>query len=345
MISLQRFTDADARAGRELLEDVAGESALLAADRTAAAMFTSACLAAGRLRAGVAWLRDAGFSVRRLSRVHLTKSQVDRVWLHQAAGFTAERWDVAARMFCAGPAVVAVVTPLDEGRSAAERLKTLQGPSDPERLAARHLRWSLGAVNKINNLVHVPDDAAATVRELPILLGETGARAAWDAVVRGGTTPDTDAAIAGLGSAPFDDGVCFVRSVARLRWRAVLAGEAMVGGSAPAELRSALSSELEWATGQPWGGWRTTRTWSQRFGARRTAGDFARWLGPSSVVTKAMAELEGVVGADGVHLGVLEARIAAAGLAPTAWELLALQTQAVAQQLARADARRTAVTG
>lgn len=328
------LVDSAARVGRELLADVAGPRAEAVADLTAAAMFTPACLASGRLAVGLEWLRNAGFSVVHLSRVWLTESEVDRVWLHQLAGFTAERWGVAGRLFSAGPAVVAVMVSKDGASPAAEQLKRLQGPSDPERLATHTLRAHLGAVNKLNNLVHVPEDVAATVRELSIMLGESGTQAAWNAVLAGRRAPDPADAIAGLGSA-LDDGVCFVKSAARLRWRAVLLAEGLAGQDAPPDLRSALWTELEWATGQPWGGWQTIEAWRKRFGPRRAGEEFASWLGQGSALTKAVTRLDTLVSGSRVDLAALEASIQAAGLAPSTWELLAVQTQAVANDLTR----------
>lgn len=334
-ISERALVDPDAHLGRALLAGVAGDRSETIADRVAVAMFTPACLASGRLELGLSWLRTAGFSVVFLSPVRLTRERVDRLWLYQCARFTAERWDVAARLFCAGPAVVAVVTHADRGRSSvAERLKGLQGPSEPELLAEHHLRACLGAVNKLNNLVHVPDDAAATVRELPILLGERGAVAAWDAAVTGGRAPEGTEAVAGLEGAA-DDGVCLVRAASRLRWRALVLGEELAGSDAPPALRSALSTDLEWAASQPWGGLKTIEAWRRRFGPLRAGEGFARWLGPGSVLTQAMTHVDAVVSGGCTGLRALRASVDAAGLAPSTWELLAVETQAVAQDLAR----------
>lgn len=327
--------DADARAGRELLAEVAGARSQTVADLAAVAMFTPACVASGRLDAGLSWLRDAGFPVVHLARVWLTPTQVDRIWLHQLAGFTTERWHVATELFCAGPAVIAVVVSPGAPEGAAARLKPLQGPSDPRAVPPGSLRWCLGPVNKLNNLVHVPDDAATTTRELPIMLGASGARAAWRAVIEGRRVlTHTPAVLAGVDGAR-DDGVCFVRSVSRLRWRAVLLAEGFACRDAPPAMRAALWTELEWVLHQPWAGWQTIERWRDRLGPRRGGDDFASWLGPDTVLTKVMHGLDDLIAGHPVDLAELEEGMIEAGLAPSPWETLSVKTQAVAHDLAR----------
>jgi hypothetical protein len=326
--------DADAVAGDELLAAVAGSEADALARRVAVGMFTPACLAAGRLNAGIAWLREAGFEVVHMARIVLDERHVDRVWKHQAAGFTPERWRVAVRMFSAGPSVVAVVTGSDDAEPAAARFKELQGPSDPERLRPEHLRARLGAVNKINNLVHAPQDVDATVRELPILLGAAGARSAWTAALAQRPLADAELAVRTLGAAPRDDAVCVALTAARLRSRALVAAEAAAGPLAPA-LRRVLGAELEWALDQPWGGWRMLEAWRERFGPAPLGPPLAARMTVPAALVAAMTGLDAVLADREVDLAALEANLQTAGLAPSPWESLAVATQAVAQEVRR----------
>jgi hypothetical protein len=312
----------------ELLDDVAGSGASRLAAQTAVAFYTPACVAGGQAFRGVELASRAGLRIRHLARVVLDADQVHRIWEPQSAGFARDRWAVATSLFCAGPGVVAVYS-ADGDETAAVRLKRLQGPSSPGRLEPGHLRHELGAVNKINNLVHVPADVEATVRELPIMLGADGARLAWLSVLErrvvvpdelGRQLGDDSDAVAGLG-----------RIVSRLRWRAYLLGQAR--RPAPPGLDKLLAEHVDRARSDGAKGFLATRAWRATDGREEFADRFASWLGASSPVAVAAARLDDVaVGRPVSAVSVSEA-VHEAGLSPSPWEVIALTTAAVACEI------------
>jgi nucleoside diphosphate kinase len=119
--------------------------------------------------------------------VRLSRSRIGRIWADQVPRFHPARWQAAVRLLSAGPSLACLLRRRrSHENSASEEFALLKGPSDPADLQPHHLRWQLGAVNKLNNLLHSADTSARTVRELVIVLGATGARNAWRAAAARG---------------------------------------------------------------------------------------------------------------------------------------------------------------
>jgi hypothetical protein len=144
---------------------------------------TPACLIAGRQRLALDFTSAYGFEPILIRYVELSSAQVAAIWRYQIPGFDPLRWQVALRLFTAGPGLLVVMRQkAPRAPSAARHLKALKGPSDPAQCQAYHLRTRLGAMNKINNLVHSPDDPWDVVRELEIFLPAGELLATWQAV-------------------------------------------------------------------------------------------------------------------------------------------------------------------
>jgi hypothetical protein len=170
-IAAKQPSDPEFNAGAARLESMApGEGAGLAG-RTAVMFLTPACLIAGRQRLALDFTSAYGFEPILIRYVELSSAQVAAIWRYQIPGFDPLRWQVALRLFTAGPGLLVVMRQkAPRAPSAARHLKALKGPSDPAQCQAYHLRTRLGAMNKINNLVHSPDDPWDVVRELEIFL-------------------------------------------------------------------------------------------------------------------------------------------------------------------------------
>jgi hypothetical protein len=329
---LTPYADSALARGWELLRDVAGTEAEVVAAHTAVAFFTPACVAVGRVSTGLRHAARAGFRLRHLARVLLDGDQVHQIWQPQSAGFAPDRWAVATDLFCAGPGVVAVVTTLTSTTgSAAEEFKALQGPSSPGQLQPGHLRRKLGAVNKINNLVHVSADTPATVRELTIMLGRPAARFAWQAVVdrRAVRRPDVELARQ-LGSER-DAAAGLGVVVSRLRWRAFLLGRTIA--APPAGLEAVLAELADRARADPAGGFPATGAWRAGDGRREFAADFAGWLGEPAPLVAAISALDDLSVGRSRGAGDVRRAVLAAGLQPSGWELLALTTAAASRDI------------
>lgn len=322
-----------------LLDEVAGSGASQLAQGTAVAFHTPACVAGGRVPRGLEHASRAGFRVRHLTRVLLDADQVRQIWQPQSAGFARDRWAVATALFCAGPGVVAVYSAEPEGGvPAAERLKKLQGPSSPAQLEPGQLRLELGAVNKINNLVHVPADMDATVRELPIILGGPEARFAWRSVLERravAAAEELARQLGGDGDATAGLGLV----VSRLRWRAFLLGRTRA--AAPAGLEEALAAQVDRAGRVPSDGFVATQAWRSADGRGEFAVRFSSWLGESSPLAVAVARLDDLAVDRPVTAMSVEHAVRDAGLRPSSWELLALTTAAVAREIDTATPTRS----
>ncbi len=301
--------------------------------RVGAVLFTPPCLATGRLAIGLDHLDAAGFTVTSLDRLRLDERQVRRVWEPQASEFTAERWEVAVELFTAGPSALAIVVGDDAAArgSVAERLKALQGPSDPDLLERHHLRARLRATNKMSNLVHVPD-AEAVRREVGILVSEPTRESLWRAAVAGRPVRDLDCLVDAF-AAPAS--ACVVRSAQRLRWRALRRAE-MACGEVPEELRGGLREGSGWLAGLPGvEGAELLRRWRRERPDDLFGESLASWLDPEEPVCRAMRALDRVLGGEPIAVSELAGELALGGLDPDRWEFLALTTEILSEEAKR----------
>jgi hypothetical protein len=299
-----------------------------------AIVFTPACLQEGRLLEGLDYLDAADCVVTHLRRVRLDGQRVRRIWGPQADEFTAERWDVALRMFAAGPAALALVAePGWKGRggSLAERLKELQGSPDPELLERHSLRARLGAHNKVNNLLHVPEGTEAMVRELAILLSPERLPALWRAAMEARPLADREHIARALAPSSAVGSVCTLHNAVRLRWRALVEAEELAG-EAPVGVRESLRDSSQWLGRSSLAGapllaaWRRERP-GDRFGILLSA-----WLGPDEALSRAMLSVDAVLYGEPISAPALEHDLAAAELDPDEWELVSLTTEIVARE-------------
>jgi nucleoside diphosphate kinase len=334
--------DADYKAGKTILRKVAGRTSDLVAANTGLVMFTPACLIAGRLEEGLRYLKSRHFIVPFARRVVLTDAQVRRVWRFQAKQFSPERWDVAVRLFCAGPAVVSFVTaPPEEGSFLVARLKDLQGPSDPDVLNDGHLRKRLEAPSKLNNLVHVADSTAAVLREAAVMLPPGGLASAWRAMVSGGPTLDIELFSEVARPVVGDEAACVVRIIARIFWRAFDLARQLIGTSGSPCLTDAMGEQLEWSKQLTVAGAEALRLWRKRYAAGNAAvSALLGWLAADSsddarALYRAIDGLQMVLLDQAVDLRALESDLHMSGLAPDQWELLTIATEIMSQEIRR----------
>jgi hypothetical protein len=305
-----------------------------AGDQIGAVLFTPPCLATGRLAAGVDYLVSEGFTVTSLDRLWLDAEAVHRLWEAQEAEFTVERREVAVGLFTAGPAVLAMVVGNDgeASRPVAEQLKLLQGPSDPDLLEPRHLRARLQACNKVNNLVHVPADSDAVVREVAIVAPEASLDGLWRAAVEARPVRDRDLLVDAF-AAPAS--ACVVRNAQRLRWRGLRQAEVNCG-EPPEALREELRAGSAWLAGLlGLEGAGLLRLWRRERFDDRFGESLSRWLDPEGPICRAMAAVDKVLQGEPIPVPLLEAELAEAGVDPDRWEFLSLATEVVSEEARR----------
>jgi hypothetical protein len=299
-----------------------------------AVLFTPPCLATGRLAIGLQHLVAAGFIVTSLDRLRLDEEAVRRVWEAQAGEFTAERWDVAVELFTAGPSALAIVVgdAVEASHPVADQLKVLQGPSDPDLLERHHLRARLQAANKVNNLVHVPADPAAVVREVAIMAPPRASANLWREASEARPLRDLGSladAFATSGS------VCVVRNALRLRRRALRQAE-IAAGEPPEALREELRAGSRWVAalaGLEGAG--ALRRWRRECFEDRFGDSLAAWLDPEEPVCRAMRAVDKVLRGEPIRVSLLEAELAACGVDPDRWEFLSLATEVVSEEARR----------
>jgi nucleoside diphosphate kinase len=330
--------DPDYAAGAAALHDAVGFAAADVASRAGLVMFTPGCLVAGRLGEGMRHLEDAGFAVAFARRVTLTELQVRQIWRFQSAGFTRERWNVAVRLFCAGPAVVALVTGRVGARDApvAARLAALKGPSDPAALEAHHLRKRLGALNKLNNLVHTADSLEAVVREVHLTLPPQEVHAAWRAAGSRRTVEDLDKFVEATGAAR-PEGVSLAHAGVRVLWRAFDLARQSTGTGGPPFLRARLVEQLAWARREsPHDAAEALRRWRTRHAGTATAPALLEWLAAASApeaLGSAYRGVEDILAGRPVALGAFERAIRESVLAVDPWERLLMATEVVSREI------------
>jgi nucleoside diphosphate kinase len=175
-------SDRDAEAGEAAYEAAAPRPGLR--DECALVVLTAANLVTWHPLHPVSLLERNGFELVAARLVRLSTAQIARIWAEQIPGFHPDRWAAAVCLLGAGPSLACLAHRRgSHDEPASEAFATLKGPSEPAALRPHHLRRQLGAVNKLNNLLHSADTTARTVRETAIFFGPAGARRAWRAAV------------------------------------------------------------------------------------------------------------------------------------------------------------------
>lgn len=176
------MSDRDAETGEAAYEAAAPTPGLR--DECALVVLTPANLVTWHPLHSVLLFERNGFELVAARLVRLSMPQIARIWAEQIPGFHPARWPAAVRLFGAGPSLACLTRRHGpHGHPASDDFAALKGPSEPAALRPQHLRWQLGAVNKLNNLLHSADTSARTVREAAIFFGPAGARRAWRAAV------------------------------------------------------------------------------------------------------------------------------------------------------------------
>jgi nucleoside diphosphate kinase len=182
--------DVDFTAGLRSARAGAGDRLDEVLTGTGALLLPPLCVATGRVRAAVDWLRSHGLEIHAAEQVRLTAETVRRIWKYQSAAPEPERVRIFIRLLTCGPAVVLGVRgSAAGGRALPAWLREQKGPADPYRAGPGHLRTHLGAANTFNNLAHSSDEPADVVREVYALLGATGSVAFWRAAASGSRVP------------------------------------------------------------------------------------------------------------------------------------------------------------
>jgi hypothetical protein len=141
-------------------------------EQTAMCVLTPACLLGGLLECALTSLAKAGFRVIHSSLIQFRPEHIQGIWHAQLASFGANRVRVMTDHLTHGLSLVVLLRNLGSlGVSAQSRLKTFKGPSDPRCTKSHQLRAQLGALNKMINFVHSPDDTESLFRESSILFG------------------------------------------------------------------------------------------------------------------------------------------------------------------------------
>jgi hypothetical protein len=120
--------------------------------------------------------------------------------------------------------------------------------------------------------------------------------------------------------------------VERLRWRAFQVARTLAPAGPPAGLGPTLARKVDAAQAIPVRGWLATERW-RAGGGTAVAAPFESWLGAGSPVVPAVRLLDDVAAGRSVPPESIGPALAAAGLRPSRWELLALTTEAASAQI------------
>lgn len=138
-------------------------------DRLAFVLFSPDATTTGLYDEGLRFLRERGFEVESSWWARPVASQIAELYeANRRGGQTAYQDLLVDWLFLYDYSLACIVRSCEGGephRSAVARLRELKGPSDPRGCRPSHLRWVLGAENKVMNLVHTSDSSAAAARE------------------------------------------------------------------------------------------------------------------------------------------------------------------------------------
>lgn len=161
--------------------------------RTALLMLKPDGLAAGKLGRTHDFLREQGFDVVGVREVGLSRFTVRELWRYQLTSATLDRLAVSELLMAGRVGLLLVLRSTEgpDGVPATVRLASLKGSSTVAEQASGSLRNLLGQPNRVLSYVHVTDEPADLVRELPILLDAANHRTLAKALATG-TLPDDD---------------------------------------------------------------------------------------------------------------------------------------------------------
>ncbi len=133
--------------------------------------------AAQKASTALRFVLDQGFDARVCSLVQVSEQQALNVWRYQWNRATALRMKASLAIATAGPSLLIVLqaqAPLVSRVPASVALWARKGSAFAEGRSDRTLRAVLGVQDRYFGYVHVPDEPADVIRELPLLLGLHG---------------------------------------------------------------------------------------------------------------------------------------------------------------------------
>jgi nucleoside diphosphate kinase len=209
--------------GRRALHDALGARGDGVAARTALALFSPACLAAGTVGAGLSFLNEHGFALRFCKVISMSPASIIGLWRRVRPAWRPDRRGVTDQLFTVAPAlVVLAVRERDGSTTASELLTRLKGPSDITGCGPGHLRARVGAANKLNNLVHTSDTPDDVMRELAALLDGHDVLDAWRRCASTSEPVPLDEVVGSCREFLRPDGVSLAHVAVRLRRRLVV---------------------------------------------------------------------------------------------------------------------------
>lgn len=150
-------------------------------------------VAAGKGAETLRFLSEHGFVVIARSWTVFRRQTWEALWRYQLTSATADRLAVN-ELVLDGPALVLVLRHPAHAPPASVRLSRLKGPSDIARQESGCLRNRLGQPNRVLSFVHVADEPADVLREMPILLTGAERDRMWREALGGATLDPEDVA-------------------------------------------------------------------------------------------------------------------------------------------------------
>jgi hypothetical protein len=298
------------------------------ADRTALALLTPGCFAAGQARPALALLAQAGFHPVHAQLVSFDPDLITRMWADSLPGMQPpDRRIVVYDLLLAAESLLLVLVDPGAGphAPAAERLAAAKGHSDPARTGPDAFRTRLGAANRVINLLHCAATTADAVRELALLLGPDDLATAWR---RAAAAEVLDLAGPLLDARALWYGNSLTHVAVAVRSRLVLA-LAAEGGSDPGWQRR-CAAEWAWVRDQPVTAPRAVaRSYRQVFGPLDRPPVGLPDSPTARARLRALAALDELQSGREVPVEVLRAMLAAAGFVLERWEWVVLASSAV----------------
>ncbi len=159
----------------DIIENLNDFDFTLMSKNYAVLVFTPAAIITNKLKNGLDKLTHEGFSLSYYKTFFFTEEQIRRIWKYQLETFTEKRWKEIVSVLTIGPSMLCILCKQSiNEESASMELKLIKGVSDPILIGDNTLRRSLGAMNKVINMVHSSDDTICAIRESYIILGSEG---------------------------------------------------------------------------------------------------------------------------------------------------------------------------